>query len=288
MLRNILFPCEPFSPRSPEPHFQGEFEAAKAAGFEVGLYDDEEHRLLTRGLEGTTLYRGWMMSTKAYSGFASQLESNGLNLLTSPQEYELCHHLPGWYHLLEGETPLSTWCPAQATPQEWPLAEFGQGPLIVKDYVKSEKHYWHEACYIPEPGQAAPVVERFKELRGNVLEGGLVFRQFLHLKSLGPHQQSGMPLTLEYRLFFWKGQLLAAKPYWEQVGYPQCQPPQQHFTQLAARILSPFFTMDVACDEEDKWWVIELGDGQVAGLPPELSAEDFYHQLRQGDLANFT
>jgi hypothetical protein len=26
----------------------------------------------------------------------------------------------------------------------------GQGPAVVRDYVKSMKHHWHEAAYIPD------------------------------------------------------------------------------------------------------------------------------------------
>ncbi|NEE29494.1 ATP-grasp domain-containing protein, partial [Streptomyces sp. SID7982] len=60
-------------------------------------------------------------------------------------------------------------------------APLGSGPGIVKDFVKSRKHEWHEACYVPElgdPRHLTSVVGRFVELQGDFLAGGLVFRAF--------------------------------------------------------------------------------------------------------------
>lgn len=276
--QTIIFPSEPFSPRKPEPDFETEVQAAREAGFEVAFYDLEEARLGTPVSSGPCLYRGWMMSLPAYHRFAQHLATRGLELLTSPVEYELCHHLPGWYPALESVTAESRWCPADTPPAQWPLEDFGDSALIVKDYVKSEKHAWKEACYIPHPSKAEPIVQRFLELRDSFLEGGLVFRRFLEFEHLTHHSKSGMPLSLEYRLFFWKGRLLAHRPTWEGT-YPNVELPEETFCELASRIDSPFFTMDVARGTDGRWWVVELGDGQVAGLPETLRPSDFYSRL---------
>ena len=88
---------------------------------------------------------------------------------------------------------------------------FGDKPLIVKDYVKSRKHDWNTACFISN-GQNVDEVERvcgrFIELQDENLVGGLVLREFVSFKSIGAHSQSQMPLTKEYRLFFFDGELL--------------------------------------------------------------------------------
>ncbi len=42
---------------------------------------------------------------------------------------------------------------------------------------------------------------------------------------------------------------------------------------------SRFFTMDVAKRIDGKWMIIELGDGQVAGLPEKVDIIDFYQAL---------
>jgi hypothetical protein len=38
--------------------------------------------------------------------------------------------------------------------------------------------------------------------------------------------------------------------------------------------------MDVAKRKDGAWMIVELGDGQVAGLPDEAAARSFYQALR--------
>jgi hypothetical protein len=42
---------------------------------------------------------------------------------------------------------------------------------------------------------------------------------------------------------------------------------------------SRFFTMDLARRRDGEWVIIELGDGQVAGLPSGSDAEGIYEAL---------
>jgi hypothetical protein len=45
---------------------------------------------------------------------------------------------------------------------------------------------------------------------------------------------------------------------------------------IAARIPSKYFTMEIARLDDGNWTIVELGDGQVAGLPsPDLAPEFF-------------
>jgi hypothetical protein len=46
-----------------------------------------------------------------------------------------------------------------------------------------------------------------------------------------------------------------------------------------ADIPSRFFTVDVACLENGDWMIVELGDGQVAGLPDNSDLKQFYEAL---------
>ncbi|MGW4632708.1 ATP-grasp domain-containing protein [Nocardia sp. NPDC004415] len=68
-------------------------------------------------------------------------------------------------------------------PGESVLAEvagsLGAGAGIVKDYVKSRKHEWDSACYVPDLRDTPAlrrIVERFVELQGESLAGGVVAR----------------------------------------------------------------------------------------------------------------
>ncbi|WP_437967109.1 ATP-grasp domain-containing protein [Sorangium sp. So ce260] len=62
---------------------------------------------------------------------------------------------------------------------------------------------------------------------------------------------------------------------------PPTMPPVDWMREIARRVPSRLFTMAVALREDGRWTVIELGDGQVAGLPAPELARDFHRQLRK-------
>jgi hypothetical protein len=91
-----------------------------------------------------------------------------------------------------------------------------------------------------------------------------------------------MPLTREYRIFWLDGEPLLTAPYWDEGQYPDQLPPIAAFQPVAARIDSRFFTMDIAQRAgDDQWQIIELGDGQVAGLPERMDVGRFYVELSE-------
>ena len=77
------------------------------------------------------------------------------------------------------------------------------------------------------------------------------------------------------------GTPLLVHDYWDRLGAVAERPPLDWMRDIATRVKSRFFTMDVALREDGGWTVIELGDGQVAGLPgPDLAGE-LYRGLRR-------
>jgi hypothetical protein len=88
-----------------------------------------------------------------------------------------------------------------------------------------------------------------------------------------------MPLTKEFRIFFLDGKPLLTVEYWEEGEYRDERPPSNLFLDVAARVRSRFFTMDVARRKTGEWIIMELGDGQVAGLPERLDPTRFYEEL---------
>src|SRR5258708_22976030 len=143
------------------------------------------------------------------------------------------------------------------------LSVFGSAPILVKDYVKSQKHYWYEACYIPSAADrdtVERVVLRFVQLQDDDLNEGLVFRQFVPFESLGINAKSGIPIAREFRTFFLDGTPLYSTAYWPDVSYTDEIPGL--FTEIAHTIKSRFFTMDIAKKSDGKWMIVELGDGQ--------------------------
>ncbi len=91
--------------------------------------------------------------------------------------------------------------------------------------------------------------------------------------------KSGMPLTKEFRLFFLDGNLLFSTEYWEEGDYSNLQPPLAPFVEIARRVQSRFFTMDIARTPNGTWLIVELGDAQVAGLLKKIEPLAFYQAL---------
>jgi hypothetical protein len=144
-------------------------------------------------------------------------------------------------------------------------AQLGPGPAVLRDYVKSMKHYWDEAAFIPDAADLAAVrkvAARFRELRGEDFTGGFVIRRFEELTSA------------EVRTW-WAGgtcRLITAHP-----DTPGDQPPPgidvTPFAPLISQLGLPFVTADLARRADGQWRIIELGDGQVSDRPSTTAPE---------------
>ena len=295
----VIYCSDPLRPRQVDDAYADELAAAEQVGFEHALVSYEalvDERDAERAVrrapeqpqETLAIYRGWMLRPEQYAQLYQALLDKGIRLISDPAQYRHCHYLPESYAAIAGQTPRSVWLPTGPEldmDRVMALLEpFGDLPVIVKDYVKSRKHEWNEACFIPSATDRAEVervVRRFMELQGPDLAEGLVFREFVDLQPIGSHPKSGMPLTEEYRLFFFDGDPLYTAEYWESGAYAGTPPPADIVVQVARRVGSRFFTMDVAKRTNGDWIIVELGDAQVAGLPERADADEFYQALAQ-------
>lgn len=299
----MLFCCDPLLPRVVDLAYREEMSAAEVAGLPCVLLDYEALvlerdaaaavRRIPEG-EGDELmvYQGWMLRPEAYERCYDALRVRGYLLINAPYAYRHCHYLPESYAAIAAQTPQTVWLPLAAPAADVLdmgvimrlLERFGAHPVLLKDFVKSRKHEWDEACYIASAADWAAVervVRRFIELQGDDLSEGLVFREFVPLRGLATPSQSGMPLSYEYRAFFLDDALLHVAPYWDEGDYDGAAPPLEEFAQTVRQVWSRFFTMDVAQRQDGTWTIIELGDAQVAGLPERTSVSDFYVRLAE-------
>jgi hypothetical protein len=294
---HLLYCCDPPDTRIPDETYRPEAEAAERLGVPYSLVSYEAlvnegdpqwavRRVPPQPGPALALYRGWMLTPDAYRLLYEALLSKGLRLVNDPAAYQHCHYLPESYPVIEGHTPRSVWTEVRGQVDLDRVMDLlrplGPSSVVVKDYVKSQKHAWDEACFIQAASDRAAVervVRRFLELQGPDLAGGLVFREFVEFEPVGRHPKSGMPLTREYRLFFLDGRPLLCTQYWEEGDYGGEGPPVEHFAGIAAGVRSRFFTMDIAKRKDGGWMVVELGDGQVAGLPERAHLDEFYRSL---------
>lgn len=291
-----LFCANPLSPRRVDEAYQAEYDAARSAASEVSLlnfealvYENDAEGAVARVPAANSpargVYRGWMLTTEQYAQLYNALQERGIGLINSPEQYAHCHLLPLSYAEIAAHTPKTRWTAREDFALgglAGLLEPFGANPIIVKDYVKSRKHEWTEACLVPSAADieaASRVVETFIRRQGDSLTGGLVFREFVEFEPLTAHPQSGMPLTREFRLVFLDGEVLTSSRYWDTGDYAGETPPLDKFTAIARTVPSRFFTMDVARTKQGEWLIVELGDAQVAELPPDTDLPTFYADL---------
>ncbi|MGW4369430.1 ATP-grasp domain-containing protein [Nocardia takedensis] len=273
---SLLSCADPLAPRRTDPHFAADIEAARALGAAVGLIDHDlllagDAAAAVRGVPrdlGPAWYRGWMIPSSAYAALAHSLSERGTPLVVDAAAYRTAHELPGWYDTLAELTPASRWLVTAPnhTPAPEALADLaaplGPGAGIVKDYVKSAKHAWATACYIPDltdtPGMHR-VVSAFVAEQGDHLAGGLVLRTFEHFGA-------GRDRAPEARVWWLDGTpvLVGAHP---DTPNDHPIPRLDEVARRVARLPARFVTTDLALRADGIWRVVEVGDGQVSDLP---------------------
>ncbi|WP_119729418.1 ATP-grasp domain-containing protein [Thermomonospora amylolytica] len=281
MTLTVVFCADPLNPRCVEPHFAREAGAVRDHYGNVVLID---HDALRRGDVLTAIrrvprdlgpawYRGWMLTTAEYTALAAALRERGTPLLTHPEDYRRAHELPGWHDTFAGLTPHSVWRPLPPRTVPDDLAELVRplppGPAVVKDYVKSRKHEWEEACFVPDvknTTQLRGVVAKMVALQDEFLTGGLVVREY------EPYD------TGEARVWWVDGEPALIGPHPDEPDhYPE---PELDTVATAVRALGcRFITTDLARRTDGRWRVVEVGDGQVSDLPASMDPMDLYAHL---------
>ncbi len=288
----LLFPCHPLKSRLPDPDYEFEVDAARRAGFTCEFYNLETLRSgdatgACANLDNADatnhdiLHRGWMMSELLYTQLHSELARKGYNLIVTPEQYAEAHYLPNAYPHIAKETAESVWIEGKDIETAWATYQrLSDTPVLVKDFVKSAKHRWNEACFVPAKTSRErfdQIIHAFVQARGNEFNKGIVFRRYHELVTL-QHDIRGQPVHEEYRMFFWKHDLLAATPALRGEG-PFSE--KAKWAEIARRFRSPFISMDVARQTDGSFLVVEVGDGGVSGLPPSIDADTFYRELRR-------
>lgn len=293
----VLFPGDTSTPYLPGLGFEEECAAAKEAGFEVSFVGPElswgEEPRIRKFPEDKesreVVYRGWILKHEDYVRLDATLAAVGGYGLVSPEAYRYAYHFPEWYEDLKGFTPKSASYPTDQAPTPAQLEEvFGRSGvgLILKDYVKSRKHEWWDACFIPEIGDTKNLLrvsENFLRRQGESLVGGLVFREFVKFKQIGVHSKSKLPLINEHRLFVLDGKVFYQAPYWSEGDYSGALPPKDILDPVIGRLKagSPFLSVDVAEKEDGSWMIVEIGDGGTSGVPEGGSFSGFYEAFKK-------
>ncbi|MFF8833170.1 ATP-grasp domain-containing protein [Streptomyces sp. NPDC015131] len=281
--------ADPLRPGRPDGHFADEARTARDQGRPTALIDhdaleaDDPGRAVSRVPEGLgpAWYRGWMVTSEQYTALDAALAARGVTLLTAPDAYRRAHELPGWYDTFASVTPRSVWLPTEPgsapSPERLSAAArpLGGGPAVLKDYVKSRKHEWDEACFVPDLADArrlARTAARLVERQGDGLAGGVVVRAFEDYRTA----------VGEARVWWVDGDPVLVTPHPDSPGL-RPRPDPGPLRPLVAALGCRFVTTDMALRQDGAWRVVEVGDGQVSDLPRGTDPAPLLRSLAAAD-----
>lgn len=160
------------------------------------------------------------------------------------------------------------------TPRTWRSFEHlpEKGPFIVKGETNSRKSHWKRDMFAETKTDAIRIANRLSD-------DSLIGQQKLYIRQYVPLVKymdgvNGMPVTKEFRFFVGFGHLLSGGYYWQNYiddigGVPDHNEVPREFLQEVIEAVgdqSNFYTIDVGQTEKGDWIVIELNEGQQAGL----------------------
>lgn len=296
---SYIFPADPLGGRSwrVDDHFAGEYASARLTA-PVALVDsysltDRPRLQLPEGFEGPVVYRGWMLSAEEYRGLQLALEARGLTMLTDLSSYLQAHSMDGWIEGLSELTPATVILPATVSDEELLEAAAtlpSDHGFFLKGSVKSEPEFSRAQTPEELPG----LLERFRDFSGIGSDGKIALRSFVPLNGA----------VAELRTWWIDGylSLIDIHPNFTKKGLED--PMDGHrlensaidFTaKLAPKIkdlTNRFLTADIALTAAGDWILLELGDGQVSGIPESYNGDElnyayerFADEFRETEIA---
>lgn len=181
------------------------------------------------------------------------------------------------------------------TPRTWRRLEDipDEGPFILKGETNSRKGSWKRDMFAENKLEAIVIANR-------LAEDSLIGHQKLYIRQYVPLVKyidgvNGMPVTKEFRFFVAYGHLISGGYYWQNYvedigGVPDHHEVPREFLQEVIEAVgeqSNFYTIDVAQTQDGDWIVIELNEGQQAGLScndPYIMYENLSRVLRSKGL----
>lgn len=254
----LLYPCDPFNKKQADEAYEEEYLAAQSAGLTCFLFSTEDfdsgefNPKPSAMFEGEILYRGWMLTPDRYGDLQRAIESNGGTTIVSAAQYRKCHHLPEWYADCQDLTPKTVFL-TKDEDYSTALARTGWDAYFVKDYVKSLTTT--RGSVAKSANEVREIVDLIERYRGQ-LEGGVCVRELEDLVA-----------ETEERYFVFRG-----RAFGREGNLPQI------VDEVASRIDSPFFSVDIVLNRNGTPRLVELGDGQVSDRK-RWSAAQFVEML---------
>lgn len=198
-----------------------------------------------------------------YVDQAKDIEYVGAKLINNYQQHRYIADLQNYVMDLNELTP-RTWRNLEDLPSK--------GPFIVKGETNSRKSNWKQDMYAPDKKTASKIFFR-------LMNDSLIGQQNIYIRQYVPmitymEGVNGMPITKEFRFFVAYRQILSGGYYWQnyvddlpEVPSPN-EVPQEFLREVIDRVgdQSNFYTIDVGIAVNGRPFVVELNEGQQAGL----------------------
>ena len=187
-------------------------------------------------------------------------------LINSPAQHYKASELEHWYPIIEEFTPKSIVFEQVPTAAEV-LSHFDL-PVFIKGNRQTAKHNPALAIAHTRP-ELENILKAYQQ--NSILHWQkLVCREYIPLQKLDEQAHHTVPLSFEFRTFWWKGTLVGAGNYWSQFADYTWTDAQRETalsiaTIAAQRLKVPFLVIDLALTEAGNWIVIECNDGQESG-----------------------
>ncbi len=217
-----------------------------------------------------------------YDDVERDIQLRKSKLLNSFHQYRFISDLGNYTEALGSLTP-KTYYPLETIPENG-------GPFVLKGETNSRRNLWKTHMFARNKKEAIEVASR-------LMNDGLVGQQKIYTRDYIPLESfmtglDGVPVAREFRFFVLDRQILTGGFYWSShidtlrdigVSIPQASEVPQEFLQKVIDAIgenSRFYAIDVAKTRSGDWIVIELNDGQMAGLS-DNDPRVFYRRIKK-------
>ena len=208
-----------------------------------------------------------------YDELEKELKLHNSKLINSYSEHKYIADIMNYYPDVKDFTfpTYSTW--GHLTEEDY--------PMVIKGRTNSRKFLWNTHMFIKSKQDLSTILNNV--LNDELLsQQGIIMRKYIELDTFCTSIQ-GLPITKEWRLFYYKDNLLAHGFYWS--SFSQFSIPLEQkgieFANKIAKIISEsvnFFVLDIALTKKQEYILVECNDGQMSGLS-ECNPNELYKNL---------
>lgn len=242
----ILYPQDYFNKRKPDESFIDETEETQKL-LSIGTFYSKNY-----DVNDSVLYRGWMLSAEEYDQISKFVNDNQLSLITNKEQYYKAHHMNNWYDRVKDITPETVFY-KDINELVSNLDKLNWSAYFIKDSVKSLTTSRGSIATSKE--DVINILKEIEDKKG--IEGVIALRKVHAFQK-----------ETEIRYFSIRGNVYAPNGYASSLA----EEVAKRFSDL------PFISIDIIKDENEKEWLVEIGDGQVSDMKM-WNPQDFANML---------